>query len=128
MTNLVDGVNKLNKKFDNFAINQNPQRDPNPIMKVEHEPQGICLLRDSSEHLVECCPSLPPIKAGQANSINSYNAFKKLTHNSFGQVYHPNTRFHPNFPYRQNEPTQYHSGPPGYQRNFSSQAHHKLLD
>ncbi|KAK1258219.1 hypothetical protein QJS04_geneDACA023241 [Acorus gramineus] len=116
MTNLVS------KKFDTFAIttNWNSQRDPNPIMNVEHEPHNICLICDSSEHLVECCPSLPTIKAEQANSINSYNAFKKPTPNSFGPVYHPDNRFHPNFSYRQNEPIQYQGGPPESKKFFQA--------
>ena len=87
-------------------------------MKVEHEPQGLCILCNSSEHLVECCPSLPNIKAEQANALNSYNAFKKPTPNSFSPVYHPDNRFQTNFSYRQTEPIQHQGGPSGFQKNF----------
>ena len=116
MSNLVTGMNNLSKKFDAFTIStsSSPYKELNPIMKVDHESHNLYILCNSSEHLVECCPSLPNIKAEQANALNSYSAFKKPTPNSFSPVYHPDNRFHPNFSYKENEPIQHQSGPPDF--------------
>ena len=122
MASLVNGVNNLSKKFDAFTVmaNRNPHQDQDSLMNVASEPSAMCVLCDSSEHMVECCPNLPVVKAEQANAINGYSTFRKPTPNSFSQTYHPDNRFHPNFSYRQSEPIQQQSGgPPGFQRNFS---------
>ena len=122
MASLVNGVNNLSKKFDAFTVmaNRNPHQDQDSLMNVAFEPSAMCVLCDSSEHMVECCPNLPVVKAEQANAINGYSTFRKPTPNSFSQTYHPDNRFHSNFSYRQSEPIQQQSGgPPGFQRNFS---------
>ena len=122
MSNLVSGVNNLTKKFDAFTVtaNKHPQYDHNSFRSLL-EPTAMCLLCDSSEHMVKNCPNLPAIKAEQAHAINGYSTFRKPTPNSFSQTYHPDNRFHPNFSYRQNEPTQSQGGPPGFQRNYQRQ-------
>ena len=120
MSNLVNVVNNLSKKFDTFTVSttSSSHRESNPIMKVKHESHTLCVLCNSAEHPVECCPSLPIIKAEQANALYSYSAFQKPTPNSFSPVYHPDNRFHPNFSYKQNEPSQYQGGPSGFQKNY----------
>ena len=105
MASVVSRVNNLSKKFDAFTLmsNRNPHQDQDSLMNVAIEPSVMCVICDSSEHMMECCPNLSVIKAEHANAINAYTPFRRPTLHSFSQTYHSDNRFHPSFSYRQSD-------------------------
>ncbi|XP_059664027.1 uncharacterized protein LOC132309759 [Cornus florida] len=105
MHSLTEGVKNLTKKFDTFAL-----------MSTNAQ----CNVCSSSSHPSEACPVYSTSEPSDAQ-VCAFNTYRRPTTNTFSQTYHPDTRNHSNFSWRQNLPPQNLGGHPGFQGNSNRQ-------
>jgi hypothetical protein len=70
-------------------------------------------------HLAQTCPSLPVFSENQMEQVNAFNDFRKQSSGPYSESYNPGWRNHPNFSWKQNQPTN-QGGAPHAQNQYPS--------
>ncbi|XP_052172242.1 uncharacterized protein LOC127788168 [Diospyros lotus] len=92
--------------------------------KAVHEVEVLCVVCETNGHMTEDCPTIPAFKEvlyGQASGVQPRQT---EGYNPNSNTYHPNSRNHPNFSWRNDSAAQPHapfpSQPQSYQPNQRS--------
>ncbi|KAL5574187.1 hypothetical protein UlMin_023784 [Ulmus minor] len=70
----------------------------------------VCALCQNSSHTAQSCPSLPTYQEALSEQANALHSYGKSSDSPFAPTYNPNWRKHPNFSWRQNQPSMNQSG------------------
>ncbi|KAL5543182.1 hypothetical protein UlMin_010892 [Ulmus minor] len=70
----------------------------------------VCALCQDSSHTAQSCPSLPTYQEALSEQANALHSYGKSSDSPFAPTYNPNWRNHPNFSWRQNQPSMNQSG------------------
>ncbi|KAL5546440.1 hypothetical protein UlMin_006127 [Ulmus minor] len=70
----------------------------------------VCALCQDSSHTAQSCPSLPTYQEAFSEQANALHSYGKSSDSPFAPTYNPNWRNHPNFSWRQNQPSMNQSG------------------
>ncbi|KAL5572373.1 hypothetical protein UlMin_021970 [Ulmus minor] len=70
----------------------------------------VCALCQDSSHTAQSCPSLPTYQEAFSEQSNALHSYGKSSDSPFAPTYNPNWRNHPNFSWRQNQPSMNQSG------------------
>ncbi|KAL5570758.1 hypothetical protein UlMin_020355 [Ulmus minor] len=70
----------------------------------------VCALCQDSSHTAQSCPSLPTYQEALSEQANALHSYGKSSDSPFARTYNPNWRNHPNFSWRQNQPSMNQSG------------------
>ncbi|KAL5550681.1 hypothetical protein UlMin_000857 [Ulmus minor] len=81
----------------------------------------VCALCQDSSHTAQSCPSLPTYQEALSEQANVLHSYGKSSDSPFAPTYNPNWRNHPNFSWRQNQPSM---NQPGTQVNMHNQHIH----
>jgi hypothetical protein len=88
-------------------------------------PVESCSVCASLMHQAQNCPSM--IVFAKMEQVNAFNNFQKLSSGPYSKTYNPGWRNHPNFSWKQNQPTTNQEGAPHppnhYPPGFSSSYH-----
>ncbi|KAL5537987.1 hypothetical protein UlMin_045695 [Ulmus minor] len=70
----------------------------------------VCALCQDSSHTAQSCPALPTYQEALSEQANALHSYGKSSDSPFAPTYNPNWRNHPNFSWRQNQPSMNQSG------------------
>jgi hypothetical protein len=88
-----------------------------PVNAVNTFPVESCSMCASPLHQAQNCPSMTVFEMEQ---VNAFNNFQKPSSGPYSETYNPGWRNHPNFSWKQNQPTTNQGGAPHYPSGFSS--------
>jgi hypothetical protein len=88
-----------------------------PVNAVNTFPVESCSICASPMHQAQNCPSMTVFKMKQ---VNAFNSFQKPSNGPYSETYNPGWRNHPNFSWKQNQPTTNQGGALHYPPGFSS--------
>jgi hypothetical protein len=74
-----------------------------------------CSVCASPLHQAQNCPSM--IVFSEMEQVNTFNNFQKHSTGPYSKSYNPGWRNHPNFSWKQNQPTNQGGFPPTYQKH-----------
>jgi hypothetical protein len=80
-------------------------------------PVESCSVCASPLHQAQNCPSMTAFEMEQ---VNAFNNFQKPSSGPYSKTYNPGWRNHPNFSWKQNQPTTNQGRAPHYPPGFSS--------
>jgi hypothetical protein len=89
-----------------------------PVNVVNTFPVDICYVCASPLHQAQNCPSI--IVFSEMEQVNTFNNFQKHSTGPYSESYNPGWRNHPNFSWKQNQPTNQGRFPPTYQNHGRS--------
>jgi hypothetical protein len=87
------------------------------VNAVNTFPVESCSVCASPMHQAQNCPSMTVFEMEQ---VNAFNSFQKPSNGPYSETYNPGWRNHPNFSWKQNQPTTNQGGVPHYPSGFSS--------
>jgi hypothetical protein len=88
-----------------------------PVNTVNTFPVESCFVYASPLHQAQNCPSMTVFEMEQ---VNAFNNFQKPSSGPYSETYNPRWRNHPNFSWKQNQPTTNQGGATHYPPGFSS--------
>jgi hypothetical protein len=84
-----------------------------PVKAVNTFLVESCLVCASPLHQAQSCPSMAVFS--EMEQVNAFNNFQKHSTGPYSETYNPGWRNHPNFSWKQNQPTNQGGFPPTYQ-------------
>jgi hypothetical protein len=84
-----------------------------PVKAVNKFPVESCSVCASPLHQAQNCPSMAVFS--EMEQVNAFNNFQKQSTGPYSETYNPGWRKHPNFSWKQNQPTNQGGFPPNYQ-------------
>jgi hypothetical protein len=84
-----------------------------PINAVNTFPVDSCSVCASPLHQAQNCPSMTVFS--EMEQVNTFNNFQKHSTSPYSESHNPGWRNHPNFSWKQNQPTNQGGFPPTYQ-------------
>jgi hypothetical protein len=84
-----------------------------PVKAVNTFPVESCSVCASPLHQAQNCPSMAVFS--EMEQVNAFNNFQKQSTGPYSETYNPGWRNHPNFSWKQNQPTNQGGFPPNYQ-------------
>jgi hypothetical protein len=107
---LTQRIDAIVKRLDALSIGK-------PVNAANTFPVESCFVCASPLHQAQNCPSMTVFEMEQVNAFNNY---QKLSSGLYSETYNPGWRNHPNFSWKQNQPTTNQGGTPHYPPGFSS--------
>jgi hypothetical protein len=98
------------KRLDKLSVGK-------PVNAVNTFPVESCSVCASPMHQAQNCPSMTVFEMEQ---VDAFNSFQKPSSGPYSETYNPGWRNHPNFSWKQNQPTTNQGGAPHYPLGFSS--------
>jgi hypothetical protein len=98
------------KRLDELSVGK-------PVKAINTFPVESCSVCASPMHQAQNCPSMTVFEMEQ---VNAFNSFQKPSTGPFSETYNHGWRNHPNFSWKQNQPTTNQGGAPHYPPGFSS--------
>jgi hypothetical protein len=89
-----------------------------PVNVANTFPVESCSVCASPMHQAQNCPSM--IVFTEMEQVNAFNNFQKPSSGPYSETYNLGWRNHPNFSWKQNQPTTSQGGAPHYPPGFSS--------
>jgi hypothetical protein len=107
---LTQRMDAIVKRLDALSIGK-------PINAANTFPVKSCSVYASPLHQAQNCPSMTVFEMEQVNAFNNY---QKPSSGPYSETYNPGWKNHPNFSWKQNQPTINQGGAPHYPPGFSS--------
>jgi hypothetical protein len=107
---LTQRMDAIMKRLDALSVGK-------PVNAVNTFLVESCSVCASPLHQAQNCPSMIVFEMEQ---VNAFNSFQKLSSGPYFETYNPGWRNHPNFSWKQNQPTTNQGGAPHYPPGFSS--------
>jgi hypothetical protein len=98
------------KRLDELSVGK-------PVNAIKTFLVESCSVCASPMHQAQNCPSMTVFEMEQ---VNAFNSFQKPASGPYSETYNPGWRNHPNFSWKQNQPTTNQGGAPHYPPGFSS--------
>jgi hypothetical protein len=96
-----------------------------PVNAANTFPIESCSICASPLHKAHSCPSMKIFS--EMEQVNAFNDFRKQSSGSYSETYNPRWRNHPNFSWKQNQPTNQGGAPhaqnqypPGFPLTYQS--------
>jgi hypothetical protein len=106
MTQRMDAIVK---RLDKLSVGK-------PVNAINTFPVESCSVCASPMHQAQNCPSMTVFEMEQ---VNAFTSFQKPSSEPYSETYNPGWRNHPNFSWKQNQPTTNQGGAPHYPPGFS---------
>jgi hypothetical protein len=103
---LTQRMDAIVKRLDNLSMEK-------PVKVVNTFPVESCSVCASPLHQAQNCPSMAVFS--EMEQVNAFNNFQKQSTGPYSETYNPGWRNHPNFSWKQNQPTNQGGFPPTYQ-------------
>jgi hypothetical protein len=103
---LTQRMDAIVKRLDTMSMEK-------PVKTVNTIPVESCSVCASPLHLAQNCPSMAVFS--EMEQVNAFNNFQKQSTGPYSETYNPGWRNHPNFSWKQNQPTNQGGFPPTYQ-------------
>jgi hypothetical protein len=107
---LTQRMDAIVKRLDELSVGK-------PVKAINTFPVESCSVCASPMHQAQNCPSMTVFEMEQ---VNAFNSFQKPSSGPYSETYNPGWRNHPNFSWKQNQPTTNQGGAPHYPSGFSS--------
>jgi hypothetical protein len=103
---LTQRMDAIVKRLDNLSMEK-------PVKAVNTFPFESCSVCASPLHQAQNCPSTAVFS--EMEQVNAFNNLQKQSTGPYSETYNPGWRNHPNFSWKQNQPTNQGGFPPTYQ-------------
>jgi hypothetical protein len=103
---LTQRMDAIVKRLDALSMER-------PVKAVNTFPVESCSVCASPLHHAQNCPSMAVFS--EMEQVNAFNNFQKHSTGPYSETYNPGWRNHPNFSWKQNQPTNQGGFPPTYQ-------------
>jgi hypothetical protein len=103
---LTQRMDAIVKRLDNLSMGK-------PVKAVNTFPVESCSVCASPLHQAQNCPSMAVFS--EMEQVNAFNNFQKQSTGPYSETYNLGWRNHPNFSWKQNQPTNQGGFPPTYQ-------------
>jgi hypothetical protein len=118
----LKGDTELSQKMDAIVRKLDALSVGKPINAANTFPIESCSVYASPMHQAQNCPSMTVF--AEMEQVNAFNNFQKPSSGPYSETYNPGWRNHPNFSWKQNQPTTNQRGAPHppnhYPLGFSS--------
>jgi hypothetical protein len=109
----LKGEQELTQRMDAIVKRLDALSMERPIKAVNTFPVESCFVCASPMHQAHNCPSMAVFS--KMEQVNAFNNFQKHSTSPYSETYNPGWRNHPNFSWKQNQPTNQGGFPPTYQ-------------
>jgi hypothetical protein len=113
----LKGESELNLRMDAIIKRLDAQSLGKPINAANTFPVESCSVCASLMHQAQNCPSMTIFS--EMEQVNAFNNFQKQSSGPYSESYNPGWRNHPNFSWKQNQPTN-QGGAPLAQNHYPS--------
>jgi hypothetical protein len=113
----LKGVQELTQRMDAIVKRLDELSVEKPVNAINTFPVESCSVCASPMHQAQNCPSMTVFEMEQ---VNAFNSFQKPSSGPYSKTYNHGWRNHPNFSWKQNQPTTNQRGAPHYPPGFSS--------
>jgi hypothetical protein len=113
----LKGEAELNFRMDAIVKRLNALSLGKPINAANTFPVESCYIYASPMHQAQNCPSM--IVFFEMEQVNAFNNFQKQSSGPYSESYNPGWRNHPNFSWKQNQPTN-QGGAPHAENHYPS--------
>jgi hypothetical protein len=98
----LKGEQELTQRMDVIVKRLDALSVGKPIKAINTFPVESCSVCTSPMHQAQNCPSMTVFEMEQ---VNAFNSFQKPSTGPYAETYNPGWRNHPNFSWKQNQPT-----------------------
>jgi hypothetical protein len=109
----LNAEQELTQRMDAIVKRLDAMSMEKPVKTVNTIPVESCSVCASPMHLAQNCPSMAVFS--EMEQVNAFNNFQKQSTGPYSETYNPGWRNHPNFSWKQNQPTNQGGFPPTYQ-------------
>ena len=124
------GEIELNLKMDTIVKRLDTLNMGQPVNAANTFSVDSCSVCASPMHQAQNCLSFPVFSENQMEQANAFNDFKKQSSGPYSESYNLGWRIHPNFSWRQNQPTNQRGAPhaqnqypSGFPLTYQNQGH-----
>jgi hypothetical protein len=118
----LKGDTELSQRMDAIVRRLDALSVGKPVNAANTFPVESCSVCASPMHQAQNCPSMTVF--AEMEQVNAFNNFQKPSNGPYSETYNPGWRNHPNFSWKQNQPTTNQGGAPHppnhYPLGFSS--------
>jgi 5'-3' exonuclease len=108
-TELAQRMDAIVKRLDALSVGKS-------VNAANTFPVESCSVCASPMHQAQNCPSM--IVFTEMEQVNAFNNFQKPSSGTYSETYNPGWRNHPNFSWKQNQPTTNQGGVPHAQNHY----------
>jgi hypothetical protein len=101
----LKGKTELNLRMDVIVKRLDALNVGQPINAANTFNVESCSFYASPMHLAQSCSSMPIFFKQAMEQVNAFNDFQKQSNGPYSETYNPGWRNHPNFSWKQNQPT-----------------------
>jgi hypothetical protein len=106
----LKGEQELTQRMDAIVKRLDALSMEKPVKAVNTFPVDSCSVCASPLHQAQNCPSMAVF--AEMEQVNAFNNFQKHSTSPYSETYNPGWRNHPNFSWKQNQPTNQGGFPP----------------
>jgi hypothetical protein len=114
----LKGEQELTQRMDAIVKRLDALSVGKPVNAANTFPVENCSVYASPMHQAQNCPSTTVFT--EMEQVNAFNNYQKPSSGPYSMIYNPGWRNHPNFSWKQNQPTTNQGGAPYYPPGFSS--------
>jgi hypothetical protein len=107
---LTQRMDAIVKRLDSLSVGK-------PVNAANTFPVESCSVCANPMHQAQNCPSMTGFT--EMEQANTFNNYQKPSSGPYSETYNPRWRNHPNFSWKQNQPTTNQGGTPHYPLGFS---------
>jgi hypothetical protein len=112
----LPGKQELTQRMDAIVKRLDALSVGKPVNAANTFPIESCSVSASPLYQAQNCPSMTVF--AEMEQVNSFNNFQKPSSGPYSETYNPGWRNHPNFSWKQNQPTTNQGGAPHAQNNY----------